>query len=61
MYLPRMGEDPYTFKNTCNENTRSKLHVIIHGYIVTVLYVNTYIYIYIYIYKINVESYTYIY
>ena len=35
-----------TFKNTCNENTRSKLHVIIHGYIVTVLDVNTYIYVY---------------
>ena len=38
----------YTFKNTCNGNTHSKLHVIIHGYIVIVLDVNIYcIYIYV--------------
>ena len=42
----------HTFKNTCNENAHSKLHGIIHGYIVTVL--DIYIYILIMsIYYIN--------
>ena len=43
----------YTFKNSSNENECSKLHVVINGYIVTVLDVNIYIYIYIYIYINN--------
>ena len=46
----------YTFKNTWNENTHSKLHVIIHGYIVTVLDV-TYRYMYIWLVLINVYTY----
>ena len=39
--------------------THSKLHVIIHGYIVTVRYVNIYIY-YIYILLILSDIYIYI-
>ena len=44
-----------TFKNTCNENISSNLHVIIHGYIITVLDGN------IYVYMINIDYHIYIY
>ena len=50
----------HTFKNTCTENTCSKLHVIIHGYIVIVLDANIYIYIYIWLLLINIYRYRYI-
>ena len=48
----------HTFKNTCNENTHSNLHVIIHGYIVIVLDAN--IHIYTLLILINIYRYTYI-